>query len=127
MRNKIMHPNFGEDEEISTIIKENSNNVRYNIKNGIVTKLSLDRQSKALIMSITPSEDGELTIELPRKLIDSKNDEGDDDMFLILIDGAERDFTEIKVGTDRILTIKFLKDEQYVEVIGTEITTVDYF
>lgn len=122
-----MHPNTVEDDEISALIKKNSNNVRYKIKNGIVSNLTIDRQSKALIISITPSGDGELIIELPRKLIDSKNDKGDDDVFLILIDGAEHDFTETKTNNDRILTIKFLKDEQFVEVIGTNITTVDNF
>lgn len=113
MRNNRVQPNFREDSNI----KQNGGNVTYQIDTGIVTQLSLDRQSKALIVSIDVSANGELTIRLPRKLIDSKNGENDD-VFIVLSDGEEREFTEIKTDTDRILTIKFLWDEQEIEIIG---------
>lgn len=124
MRNNIVHPNFGGEKDVS--IKSNSNGVPYTIENGKVTQLSLDRQSKALIVSIDVSANGELKITLPRKLIDSKNGESDD-VFIVLIDGEERDFTEIKTDTDRILTIKFLWDEQEIEIIGNVVFDGDHF
>ena len=62
--------------------------------------------ANSLIISIDSTDDGSLTITLPRALIGCNNQDEDDDFF-VLIDGEEVDFDETTTSTDRTLTIQF--------------------
>jgi hypothetical protein len=55
---------------------------------------------------------------LPRELIDAKIG-SEDDVFFVLVDGAEVDFTESKTATHRFLTVPFIHGSEEIEVIGT--------
>ena len=72
----------------------------------------------SLVIEIHATNDGELTITLPREVIDAKLN-GDDDDFFVLIDGEEWDFDETKTDLDRTLTIGFLAGTEEIEIIGT--------
>jgi hypothetical protein len=62
--------------------------------------------------------DGTITLQLPRSLIDSKTNSGQDDAFIILIDGAEvKPKSESSDNNFRNITIQFLHGDQDIEII----------
>ena len=87
-----------------------------------VNKITIDPQSISLIVSINSTSDGSITLQIPRALIDAKTSAGQDDTFIILIDGAEvKPQSESANGDYRTLTISFLQGDQDIEIIGTQI------
>ena len=95
--------------------------ITYSITNGKVLGIKADIPSKSLIVSIQTTGDGQLTINLPRALIDAKKTtDQTDDQFFVLNDGAEAQFTEAPTTTtDRTLTIPFTDGTGQIEIIGT--------
>ncbi len=97
-------------------------NVNYTISGGNVKTMTIDAQSLSVIASINSTSDGTITLQLPRALIDAKTNSGQDDAFIILIDGAEvKPQSESSDNNFRNLTIQFLKGDQDIEIIGTQI------
>jgi predicted secreted protein with PEFG-CTERM motif len=90
----------------------------YKITGGSVLSVTPDDDANSLIIAISTTSDGELTITLPRELIDAKINGGDDDFF-VLIDGEEVEFSETSTSTDRTLTISFPDGAEEIEIIGT--------
>ena len=77
-----------------------------------------DDDANSLIITIETTSDGELTITLPRALIDAQLGDADDEFF-VLVDGEEVEFGEVKTATDRTLTIAFPDGAETIEIIGT--------
>ena len=99
-----------------------SNDVKFSITGGSVTSIDIDDSVDppiSMIIIIDTTSDGEITITLPRALIDARYDNGDDDEFFVLIDGEEIDFDETTTDVDRTLTIPFLYGDETIEIIGT--------
>lgn len=95
--------------------------VSYDISGGTVNGISADLKSLSLSVSINSNSDGSITLRIPRQLLDSKTNSGQDAVFIILKDGAEvKPQNEQKRGTSRIVTISFLKGDKDIEIIGTE-------
>ena len=94
--------------------------VPYTMDAGTISDMSLSHQDTSLIVSVTATSDGNLTLTLPRALIDAK-DGANDDQFFVLVDGADTDFTETKTNTDRTVTVTVPQDTSQVEVIGTQV------
>ncbi len=92
--------------------------IGYSITGGSVISIVEDFESHSLIITISTTSDGELTITLPRSVIDSKDGDADSDFFVI-IDGEEREFEETTTSTDRKLTIPFFDGDEQIEIIGT--------
>ena len=92
--------------------------IGYSITGGSVLSINEDFEAHSLIVRISTTSDGELTITLPRNVIDSKSGSADDDFF-VLIDGEEVEFTESKTSSDRTLTIPFPDGAEEIEIIGT--------
>ena len=92
--------------------------VGYNIIGGSVLSITADVDANSLIIEISTTSDGELTIILPRALIDAKLN-GDDDEFFVLVDAEEVDFDETTTSSDRTLTIAFFDGSEEIEIIGT--------
>ncbi len=90
----------------------------YKIDGGSVLNVNPDDDANSLIITIETTSDGELTITLPRALIDAKLGNADDDFF-VLVDGEEVEFGESKTANDRILTIAFPDGAETIEIIGT--------
>ena len=90
----------------------------YSITGGSVLSVTPDDDANSLIIAISTTSDGELTITLPRALIDAKMGNDDDDFF-VLVDGEEIEFDETKTSTDRTLTIAFPDGAEEIEIIGT--------
>ena len=73
-----------------------------------------------IIVNITSSSDGELTIELPRNIIDSKRSQNNDDEFIVFVDGQYTPADEIDNNDKmRILKIYFEKNTKQIEIVGT--------
>jgi len=92
--------------------------VGFKITGGSVLSITPDVDSNSLIIEISTTSDGELTIILPRALIDAKLN-GDDDDFFVLVDAEEMDFDETKTSTERTLVIPFFDGTEEIEIIGT--------
>jgi predicted secreted protein with PEFG-CTERM motif len=97
-------------------------NVNYTMSGGTMKTMTIDAQSLSVIASVNSTSDGTITLQLPRALIDAKTNSGQDDAFIILIDGAEvKPQSESADNTFRNITVQFLKGDQDIEIIGTQI------
>ena len=92
--------------------------IGYQITGGSIISITPDIDQSSLIIEIKAVDDGELTITLPRELIDAKIGDADDDFF-VLVDAEEVDFDETKTDLDRTLTIGFFAGTEEIEIIGT--------
>lgn len=109
---------------MSVNVNDTAFNVDYTISNGKVVKISHDAQATSLIINLATLENGELTISVPRMLLDSKIGNYDEDFF-VLLDGEETDFEETIASIDRTLTITFPKGAEEIEIIGTKFTGIE--
>jgi predicted secreted protein with PEFG-CTERM motif len=94
------------------------------LTNGIVIDVVPDPAANRLIltMATSPSTQGELTIALPRSVIDAKNDDSSDQRFFILIDNGEADYEETETSdSERVLKIAMPNDAYKIDIIGTHV------
>ena len=92
----------------------------FEMSGGDVTAMHTNPKENMLIVDVTSTEDGSIEITLPRDLIDSKMADDTDDMFFVLVDGEEADFTETAAtGDSRTLQIDIRAGSERIEVIGT--------
>jgi len=99
-------------------IQGSSDLIGYEITGGKLLSVMPDVDANSLIISVDASEDGSLTLTIPRSVLDATMNGVDADFF-ILIDGEEVDFEETVSSTDRILTIAFPAGAEEIEIIGT--------
>ena len=93
------------------------------LSNIIVEEIEVDSNFTSIIISVQTdeAEDGELMLTLPRDLIDSKLN-GDDDEFIIIVDGQEADYQELSTNDkERELTIPVFAGAEEIEIIGTQV------
>ena len=97
--------------------------LRYNITGGKVSGITADSAQSTLLINIASTDDGTLTIELPRNLIDSKAQGNIDDQYAVFIDDQpKQDFDEIINNNQvRVLKIGFENGAQKIEIAGTHI------
>jgi len=93
--------------------------IGYEITGGKILSIISDVDANSLIIRIDATDDGSLTLTIPRSVLDALLENGDDDDFFVLVDDEEVDFDEIISSTDRILTIEFLAGAEQIEIIGT--------
>ena len=92
--------------------------IGYTITGGKLLGIVADFDANSLIISIEATDDGTLTLTIPRSVLDATIN-GEDDDFFVLIDGEEVDFDETTTSTDRTLTIEFPAGAEEIEIIGT--------
>ena len=93
--------------------------VRYEITGGKLLSIMTDVDVKSLIILIEATDDGSLTITIPRSVLDALLGDGSDDGFFVLVDDEEVDFDETTTATDRTLTIEFYAGSEVIEIIGS--------
>jgi hypothetical protein len=93
--------------------------IGYMIDGGEVTNITADPDSTTLTVKIEQTENGTLTIELPRIVVDAKSDRGDDADYTVVIDGSETVFEEETSNGSRTLIIDLPAGAQTVEITGT--------
>jgi len=81
----------------------------------------LNKLSKTLVVKIQADNDGQITLNIPRSVLDAKIGTNDSN-FAVLIDGEEVDqFTESPASDVRSITIMFPAGSEKIEIIGTQI------
>ncbi|MDF2422280.1 MAG: PEFG-CTERM sorting domain-containing protein [Nitrosopumilus sp.] len=94
--------------------------VKYTIKGGTVKNMVVDSKTFAIIVQIDATDEGEITLDLPREFIGAEKQDGKDDTFIILIDGIEVESYEPAVHSEsRVITINFEQGDSDIEIIGT--------
>jgi len=101
--------------------------VEYTIKGGTLKNMVVDCENAetcayTIIVQINATDEGEITLELPREFIGAEKQDGKDDTFIIIIDGIEVAYQESVVLADsRVITINFEQGDSDIEIIGTYI------
>jgi predicted secreted protein with PEFG-CTERM motif len=97
--------------------------VGYSIHGGKIISIEPDVNAKSLMVTIETTSDGDVTLMIPRGVIDAKSgpdgQSGEDVDFFVLVDGSEVDFDETTTASDRTLTIPFDDGTTQIEIIGT--------
>ena len=98
--------------------------IKYTIKGGKLVGMLSDKDRTTLVLAFDPGKNGgNMTIELPRKVIDSKGASNSDTKYQVKIDGKGVDYKEVANNMNaRILSIDFSKDNRFIEIIGTKMT-----
>jgi len=100
----------------------------YSIIGGEVRDIILNQDNYSLLTEINADSNGNIVLKLPRENIESKTNDGVDEIFIILIsktgldgeDFTEVQFEEIETGSDfRTVRIQFEEDDRWIKVIGT--------
>ena len=100
----------------------------YSIIGGEVRDIILNQDNYSLLTEINADSNGNIVLKLPRENIESKTNDGVDEIFIILIsktgldseDFTEVQFEEIETGPDfRTVRIQFEEDDRWIKVIGT--------
>jgi len=81
-----------------------------------------DKHRTTLVLVLDPGQKGgNMTIELPRNILDSKGASNSDTKYQIKIDGKGIDYKEVDNNMNaRIISIAFSKDNRFIEIIGTQ-------
>jgi len=93
--------------------------IGYSITGGKLLNIIPDFDAKSLIISIDATEDGILTLTIPRTVFDSVEDGIDVEVFVLIDQEEAADFDEITTATDRTITIEFPAGTEEIEIIGT--------
>jgi len=95
--------------------------IPYSINGGTVLSGTLSVASKTLTVNIQANNDGQITLSIPRSVLDSKNG-NNDQSFVVLVDGEQKDTsTEIATSDTRTVTIPFTAGAGQIEIVGTQI------
>ncbi|CAD6368405.1 cupredoxin domain containing protein [metagenome] len=122
----ISKENTGKSKPVRILgIPNTAFDLNYKITNGDVLSAMIDRDISSLIIALTTYDNGTIHLTLPRVLIDAKVGE-QSDVFFVLIDGIEREFTEMQDEEYRKLIIPFKHPVDQIEIIGTEVLGMSY-
>ena len=103
-----------EDKDSSQTIVIEDNIVDYELTCAEILGMTPDTEMKSMIVEIKTDCDGELTITLPKEVIDT-----DENGFFVLVDGDETNHNASSVGEFWTLTIPFSYGSEEIEIIGT--------
>ena len=99
--------------------------IKYIINTGKVLGVVLDKSRATLdvILSSTSADNGNLTIQIPRDVVDNKKEGNADAPFRVHVDGKDATFKETtNTKTARTLSIQFNKDAKVIDIIGSTST-----
>ena len=114
-----------ESIETTTIFEVNTVNhgtfdVKYTIKGGTVKDMITDSSIFGIIVQIESTDNGTISLDLPREFIGAERQDGEDGFFIILIDGEEVAYQEPVIFSDsRVITINFEAGDSDIQIIGT--------
>ena len=99
-------------------VQDSTDLISYEITNAKLLNIIPDLDAVSLLIYIETTDEGSITLTIPRSILDASINGGDDEFF-VLVDGEEVDFEEITTSVDRTLTIGFLAGTEQIEIIGT--------
>jgi hypothetical protein len=98
--------------------------ILFYIRGGVLDGMSVDGDQAILLVSINASENGgELRIDLPRNLIDSKTPSDTDKPFLVYEDDIDKTISFVESTTTektRGLIITFKNEDDTIQIQGTK-------
>ena len=103
-----------ENEKMSQTIMIEDHSLDYELTCAEIQSMTPDIEMKSMIIAIKTDCDGELTITLPKDVIDT-----DENGFFVLVDGDETNHKASSVGEFWTLTIPFSYGSEEIEIIGT--------
>jgi hypothetical protein len=105
-------------------IGDKSYPIKFNITGGILDTMAIDGDQAILLVNINASSGGNLEIELPRDLIDSKTQSNTDKPYSVFEDDIDRSISFVESRTTdqaRTLVITFNSEDNVIEIQGTEV------
>ena len=100
--------------------------IKYVINTGKLLGVVLDKSRatlNVLLSSASASDNGNLTIQIPRDVLDNKKEGNADAPFRVHVDGKDATFKENdNTKTTRTLSIQFGKDAKVIDIIGSTST-----
>lgn len=94
--------------------------VAYTIRGGEVRDMAVDSQNLGIVVQIDATDEGFITMDLPREFIGAEKQSGRDEAFIVLIDEVDTGYEEAVVETEsRVITVNFLAGDSRIDVIGT--------
>ena len=118
----IVLPKSSYEQSTNNTINVNGTNyvISHSIEGGKILNIITDVQSKEMMISVQSTSNGILTIDLPRVLIDAKEN-GSDTHYIVLANNHGVDFKELATADYRELTISFRNGTNTIEIIGTQV------
>lgn len=93
--------------------------IGYEITGGRLIGITPNVDSKSLVVSIVATENGSLTLTIPKTILDTVHPEtGAEAELIVLVDLAEGEFTETDGETSRVLVIPFEEGTEEIEIVG---------
>jgi hypothetical protein len=99
--------------------------IKYVINTGKILGVVLDKSRATLnvILSSASADNGNLTIQIPRDVVDNKKEGNADAPFRVHVDGKDATFKKTaNTKTTRTLSIQFNKDAKVIDIIGSTST-----
>ncbi len=93
--------------------------IPYALNEGKVSSMTLDSQEKAISVDIQSDTKGNLTINLPRILIDA-TENGDSSHYVVLLNGHGVGYKEVISASSRDLTVLYPSGNNDIEIKGTQ-------
>ncbi len=93
--------------------------VGFELTTGDILSVTPNLGDISLDIAIATTEDGSLTVTIPRTVADATYEDGTDDQYFVLVDGEEVNFEETVTDTERKLTIDFTAGTEEIKIIGT--------
>ena len=102
--------------------------VKYTMKGGVVSSMSLNQKNLSLEIDVSTNSDGNLNINLPRDNIDSKAGNGQDVDFIVLMYEKnsdipiQTDYQKVNSDSDfRSIDIPVKNGDTKIEIVGTHV------
>ena len=97
--------------------------IKYVLNTGKLLGVVLDKSRATLdviLSSASANDNGNLTIQIPRDVVDNKKEGNADAPFRVHVDGKDATFKENdNTKTTRTLSIQFGKDAKVIDIIGS--------
>ncbi len=93
--------------------------LNYQISGGQIMSVKPTKDDNTLLILLDATDDGELTITLPRSLIDAMAGIHNDEFF-VLCDGEQVSIRETVMEKDRIITVPFVMGCKEIKIVGSE-------
>jgi len=92
----------------------------YFMLGGEIKDVIFDPNNFTLFIQIESPNEGTVSFKIPRESLDAKKSSGQDETFIILIDGIQIPYNEIESNSQfRFITINFEEDDSEIEIRGT--------
>lgn len=107
------------------VVKDKTFPIKYNMTKGKLLGIVGDKDKTTLVFILGgTSDNGKLTLEIPRNVLDAKSQGNTDTKYNVRIDNKGVDYKELATNLNaRILQIGFNKDDRVLEIAGTQMAS----